>query len=105
EEHPLQVRVGVPFANAEPNSGRVAARDDPTEESGRDLVPDEELHESWVSLDPGHLHLEPGDDLLRPKDVEPLCDVRADPVATDEELARERLGFPVLVEDDLDAAV
>src|SRR5437660_1616186 len=105
EQHPFQVRVCVPFAHAQADPRRVSARDDPSEESRRNLVSDEEFHVPRVSSHAGHLDLEAGDDLPGPEDVEPFRDVRADPVTADEELAPERFGLPVLIQDDLDAAI
>src|SRR5213080_2243887 len=82
-QHLFQVCIRIPFADAESHPGRVAARDDPSEEARRDLVADEQRHESGVSSNAGHLHLEAGKDLPRSEDVEPLRHVRADAVAAE----------------------
>src|SRR2546425_5143953 len=103
-QHLFQVRIRIPFADTQSHPGRVAARDDPTEEPRRDLVPDEQRHESGVSSDAGHLHLEAGQDLPRSEDVEPLRHVRADAVAADEQLGVEFPRLPVLVDRNLDPA-
>src|SRR5213078_2291594 len=104
-QHPFEVRESVPFADAQADPRRVPARDDPSEETRCDFVPDEQLDESRIAHDARHLDLEAGDDLLGPEDVEPLRDVRPDPIAADEELAFQRLRFAVLIEHDLDASV
>src|SRR2546428_8412561 len=104
-QHLFQVRIRIPFAVAESDWGRVAARDDPSEEAWRDLVADEQRHESGVSSNAGHLHLEAGQDLPRSEDVEPLRHVGADAVAPDEQFGVEFPRLPVLVDRNLDPAV
>src|SRR5256712_12269894 len=104
-QHLFQVCVRIPFADAQPYSSRVSARDDPSEEARCDFVSDEQRHESGISSDAGHLHLKARKDLPRSEDVEPLRHVRADAVASDEEFGVQFPGLPVLVNRNLDAAV
>src|SRR2546425_5424094 len=104
-QHLFQVCVRIPFADAQPYSSRVSARDDPSEEARCDFVSDEQRHESGISSDAGHLHLKARKDLPRSEDVEPLRHVRADAVAADEELGVQFPRLPVLVDRDFDAAV
>src|SRR3989454_396380 len=104
-QHLFKERISIPFADAESYSGRVAARDDPSEEAWRDLVADEQRHESGVSSNAGHLHLKARKDLPRSEDVEPLRHVGADAVAPDELLGVEFSRLPVLVDRNLAPAI
>src|SRR3990172_5965787 len=104
-EHLLEVRVCIPLADAQPDPRRVPARDDPSEEPRGEPVPYEQLHGPRVPGPPVHLDLEPGEDLPRPKDVEPLCDARANAVATDENLPSEGSGGSVPIDAELDSTI